>query len=169
MQFCQFLPSVCADLTHNPYSPPNPSHPSLPLPPRLLRIGDVINDANARTAHAHEDKLQKRRCKCCAQEEGEGESRKEECAFHAGTWGGYLSFLFLLNLFFTCFIFLFSSLIKVRYTYTQVQEWRYNVWRRRLHKGVKCVIHYPIEIAKSTTALGTLLLNFYIIFYIYNF
>jgi len=50
------------------------------------------------------------------------------CKFHSGTWHGY--------------------------TYAQVQSERFHVLSRVISDGLKSVVHYPLQMAKTTTALG---------------
>jgi len=132
MQVCEFSSAIWHDIAESSKNGDS-RLPSFPLPSHFPnQIGKLINEPLLK-----EEAKQKPNNKCtmCARRRDDSvgdfatvQKCGAECVFHSGTWNGF--------------------------TYTQVQEWRFSIWKCRLTEGVKCVVHVPVEIAKTTTALG---------------
>jgi hypothetical protein len=133
MSSCQYSSAICRELTESysssfPTSPP--MYPSLPHARLHQNTGHTSDGSNNGQIIAVPSPLgdgpSTPRCKHCFVAIKEGDNIP--CKYHIGTWHGF--------------------------TYEQIQTWQLGVWKHRVSDSLKCIVHYPLQIAKSSSVVG---------------
>lgn len=144
MSSCQYSSAICKEMTESFNATSPPLYPTYPH----ARLHEYQHSAAAATTTtpitersivtyeggsitAVPTMLKRaphmlRRCKHCFVDEKEAEY--VICKYHIGTWHGY--------------------------TYEQIQTWRLDVWKHRVSDSLKCIVHYPLQVAKSSSVVG---------------
>lgn len=130
MSSCPYSSAICKELTESfghTYASSPPMYPSLPHA-RLHQQGHggIVTEEGQMVVVPKTYTAVDLRCKNCFVDINEGD--RVVCKYHIGTWHGF--------------------------TYEQIQTWQLEVWKHRVSDGLKCIVHYPLQAAKSSSVVG---------------